>query len=366
MANKNTGQKILKSAKQVIPGGNQLLSKRSEMFLPGYWPNYYEKAKGCSVWDLDHNHYFDFCGMGVTSCILGYANNFVDNNVIKAIKGGSMSSLNSLEEYELSKRKKITLSQKGKLNILAIILLFLIIPLRHLIFDVNGVATALLLICFGTISFISGLFYEWKSFWCSGLCPVHPVEKLYGIKNLMSFPNAHCDQCQHCVIPCPDSKTGITPYNSNRSFYDKLSGFFMVGAFPGFIWGWFQVPDYHEITDIEQLLIIYLMPLKGASISSIFYFVLSQYFSEKKLIPYFSTFAISCYYWYRLPALLGFGIFPGDGMLINLSNTLPLWTINIITITICCFFVWWIIIRKNSKVSWSIRPSYAHLNKGKN
>ena len=104
MANKNTGQKILKSAKQVIPGGNQLLSKRSEMFLPGYWPNYYEKAKGCSVWDLDHNHYFDFCGMGVTSCILGYANNFVDNNVIKAIKGGSMSSLNSLEEYELSKR----------------------------------------------------------------------------------------------------------------------------------------------------------------------------------------------------------------------------------------------------------------------
>jgi|TARA_B100000929_G_scaffold30624_1_gene22305 hypothetical protein len=271
-----------------------------------------------------------------------------------------------VRHMKLSKRKKITLSQKGKLNILAIILLFLIIPLRHLIFDVNGVATALLLICFGTISFISGLFYEWKSFWCSGLCPVHPVEKLYGIKNLMSFPNAHCDQCQHCVIPCPDSRTGITPYNSNRSFYDKLSGFFMVGAFPGFIWGWFQVPDYHEITDIEQLLVIYLMPLKGASISSIFYFVLSQYFSEKKLIPYFSTFAISCYYWYRLPALLGFGIFPGDGMLINLSNTLPLWTINIITITICCFFVWWIIIRKNSKVSWSIRPSYAHLNKGKN
>ena len=30
----NSGQKLLKKAKTIIPGGNQLLSKRSEMFLP--------------------------------------------------------------------------------------------------------------------------------------------------------------------------------------------------------------------------------------------------------------------------------------------------------------------------------------------
>ena len=37
-------QKLLKKAKKIIPGGNQLLSKRSEMFLPKLWPNYYKKA----------------------------------------------------------------------------------------------------------------------------------------------------------------------------------------------------------------------------------------------------------------------------------------------------------------------------------
>ena len=42
---KNLGQKILKKAKKIIPGGNQLLSKRSEMFLPDQWPNYYKKSK---------------------------------------------------------------------------------------------------------------------------------------------------------------------------------------------------------------------------------------------------------------------------------------------------------------------------------
>ena len=50
----NKGQKLLKEAKKIIPGGNQLLSKRSEIFLPGLWPTYYKKAKGCKIWDLDN------------------------------------------------------------------------------------------------------------------------------------------------------------------------------------------------------------------------------------------------------------------------------------------------------------------------
>ena len=44
-----TGQKLWNRAKQVIPGGNMLLSKRAEMFLPDQWPAYFSKAKGCKV-----------------------------------------------------------------------------------------------------------------------------------------------------------------------------------------------------------------------------------------------------------------------------------------------------------------------------
>ena len=36
-----TGQKLYKRAKRVIPGGNMLLSKRPEMFLPENWPAYF-------------------------------------------------------------------------------------------------------------------------------------------------------------------------------------------------------------------------------------------------------------------------------------------------------------------------------------
>ncbi len=100
----NSGQKLWTKAKGIIPGGNQLLSKRAERFLPDLWPAYYKKAQGCEIWDLDGNHYYDFAQMGVGSCILGYADEDVNAAVIDAVQQGSMSSLNSYEEVELAER----------------------------------------------------------------------------------------------------------------------------------------------------------------------------------------------------------------------------------------------------------------------
>jgi len=100
----DTGAKLWERAKTIIPGGNQLLSKRSEKFLPNLWPAYYSKAKGCEVWDLDGNHYYDFAGMGVGSCIIGYADDDINRAVIESINNGAMSSLNSYEEVDLAEK----------------------------------------------------------------------------------------------------------------------------------------------------------------------------------------------------------------------------------------------------------------------
>jgi len=99
----NKGASLWEEAKRLIPGGNQLLSKRSEKFLPGLWPSYYSKAKGCEVWDLEGKHYYDFAQMGVGACVLGYADPDVNRAVISAINDSSMCSLNSPEEIELAK-----------------------------------------------------------------------------------------------------------------------------------------------------------------------------------------------------------------------------------------------------------------------
>ena len=100
---KNKTLKTWVKAKRIIPGGNMLLSKRPEMFLPNKWPAYFKSAKGCFIKDLDNKKYLDMSLMGVGTCVLGYSNKEVDNAVIKCIKKGSMSTLNCEEEYLLSK-----------------------------------------------------------------------------------------------------------------------------------------------------------------------------------------------------------------------------------------------------------------------
>jgi len=99
-----TGQKLWKRAKKIIPGGNMLLSKRAEMFLPDKWPAYYSKAKGCRVWDMDGNELIDMSIMGVGTNILGYGHTEVDKAVLKAVQFGNMSTLNCPEEVYLAEK----------------------------------------------------------------------------------------------------------------------------------------------------------------------------------------------------------------------------------------------------------------------
>lgn len=99
-----TGQKLWKRAKTLIPGGNMLLSKRAEMFLPNQWPAYFSKAKGCRVWDLDGNEYIDMSIMGIGTNTLGYGHPEVDDAVRATVGAGNMATFNCPEEVYLAEK----------------------------------------------------------------------------------------------------------------------------------------------------------------------------------------------------------------------------------------------------------------------
>lgn len=99
-----TGQKLWNRAKKIIPGGNMLLSKRAEMFLPDQWPAYFSKAKGCHVWDMDDNKFIDMSIMGIGTNILGFGHPEVDEAVKKVVERGNMSTFNCPEEVYLAER----------------------------------------------------------------------------------------------------------------------------------------------------------------------------------------------------------------------------------------------------------------------
>ena len=98
------GQELYKKAKTMIPGGTSLLSKRPEQLLPENWPAYYCKSKGCRVWDLDGREYIDCSMMGIGTNVLGYANEAVDEAVIKVVQDGNLTTLNCPEEVYLAEK----------------------------------------------------------------------------------------------------------------------------------------------------------------------------------------------------------------------------------------------------------------------
>ncbi len=100
----STGYKTWKRAKQIIPGGTMLFSKNPDLFLPNKWPSYFIKSKGCEIWDLDNIKYKDLSFMGVGTNSLGYSHPYVEKKVIEAVKKGTMTTLNSVEEINLADR----------------------------------------------------------------------------------------------------------------------------------------------------------------------------------------------------------------------------------------------------------------------
>ncbi|MCA9214935.1 MAG: aminotransferase class III-fold pyridoxal phosphate-dependent enzyme [Planctomycetales bacterium] len=96
-------QSLYRTAKTVIPGGTQLLSKRPEMFAPDVWPAYYEQAIGCEVIDSDGRRYIDMSHCGILSTILGFADPDVNAAVIRRIQLGSMATLQTSDEVELAR-----------------------------------------------------------------------------------------------------------------------------------------------------------------------------------------------------------------------------------------------------------------------
>lgn len=96
------GEELWNRAKQLIPGGSMLLSKRSEMYLPAGWPAYFDRTAGCQVWDMDGNRFLDLGFMGVGTNILGYSHPKVDEAVRTVVDKGNLSTLNAPEEVYLA------------------------------------------------------------------------------------------------------------------------------------------------------------------------------------------------------------------------------------------------------------------------
>ncbi len=259
-------------------------------------------------------------------------------------------------------RRELSVTWQARLELMGVALLLLIVPLRHVILDLNGPATAITLATIILLAVIVCTRFEWKSAWCSGLCPIYPVEKLYGSEPVASFTNAHCHRCVACVTPCPDSQPSVSPLVQDQIRLRRLGGTLMVGGFVGYIWGWFHVQDYVANEGYKHLIEAYAWPLSAMMVTLTAYLLIERLIPDRhhmRLNRVFAAAAISCYYWYRLPALFGFALFPGDGVLVDCRDVLSSWFPVALRIFTTIFFFWWLVIRASASRTWLTRPPAA-------
>lgn len=259
--------------------------------------------------------------------------------------------------FGLSRKKLPSRRWIDALGLGSLIALALIVPLRHLYLDTNGPLTALMLLLAAAFAWAMGMAYEWRSGWCTSLCPIHPVEKLYGFSPALCVDNARCDSCRKCTRPCPDWTRSLTPLSAPRSPLDGVIGHLLTGGFVGFIWGWNQLPDYQGVVGWRELASSYLCPFASAGVSLLIYSLAQRALHRVKaahdqVVRIFATAAVITYYWYRLPALGGFGPFPGTGMLYDLRGVLPASAEAISHLLSTAFFIYFLILRKAPSSGW--------------
>lgn len=254
----------------------------------------------------------------------------------------------------LSRRKRISVKWQGRLFVGAVVLLLVIVPLRHTMLDTSGLITGIVLLAVALLAAGLGAVFDGKSAWCSGLCPVYPVELLYGSRPLTTVRNSHCRECSACVAPCADSRAGAAPHDVGRSGLARVTAAVFTGGFPGFIIGWYQVPTWQPAEGLRNLHLAYAWPLGGMVISLVLYLILWNAYPSRQrgLGLLFAVAAVSAYYWFKLPVMLGIGD-KGSALVPGLS-LLPQWAMWPLRVGVIALFG--VLLLRPARAAWTLRP----------
>ena len=189
---------------------------------------------------------------------------------------------------------------------LGLILLMILVPLRRLLLNQDGTALAIVLLGIVVLAFGSGFVIQAKGGFCNSICPVLPVEKLYGQSPLIGFRNPRCIPCTHCTSKgCLDIDPGLSVRNamgasSNANDWLKTPFGIFAAAFPGFIFGYFSVED----VPLSEALSVYGVILSYTVASFLIIALVSIVLKVgyETITPVSGALSIGTYYWFAAPA----------------------------------------------------------------
>ena len=189
--------------------------------------------------------------------------------------------------------------------VIAISLFVLFVVLRKLGLDDSGPASAFLLLGALTGGFLGGMYLKGKSGWCSSICPLLPVQRIYGQTPFALVGNSHCQPCVGCTTNCYDfnpKAAYLADLHADDPYWSGYRRFF-VAAFPGLVLAFFEVPEAPDAIGVPEMLgrVALYMAVSIASFQLLSAFVKV---SAHKLTTLYGALAFNVFYWYGGPALV--------------------------------------------------------------
>jgi NADPH-dependent 2,4-dienoyl-CoA reductase/sulfur reductase-like enzyme/ferredoxin len=175
---------------------------------------------------------------------------------------------------------------------------FVLVPARKFLFDSSGPALGTLLAALLVLAFVGGVTLRGKSGWCSTLCPLLPVQRLYGQHAFIQSPNSHCDPCVGCTKNCNDFNPHVAfladQYDTDRAW--QLRRRLFAAAFPGLIVGFYMVPNPPTVSVPTMYGLIGLIVLVSVGLFYVVDAMLRQPLGW--LTALWAVLALNLYYWW--------------------------------------------------------------------
>ena len=244
--------------------------------------------------------------------------------------------------------------------VIAIALFLLIVPARRIVFDDSGPALGVLIMVCLAAAFAGGVLLKGKSGWCSTMCPLLPVQRLYGQTPFLTVRNAHCRPCVGCVKNCYDFNPAaaymadLYDTDPHRSGYRKL----FAALFPGLIVGFYTIEAGLTRSPLE----IYAQFASFLLVSAGLFYALTVLLKVTtiKITTVYAAAALVLYYWFSLPVA-------ADQVRGMLGVTIPIEVIWVIQGAIAALAAVWIVrtFRKETPyVEQAIAPKPARVASG--
>lgn len=185
--------------------------------------------------------------------------------------------------------------------VVAIVLFTGIVTTRRPLLDKNGAALAVLLLVLIVAAFLTGSRWKGKSGWCSSICPLLPVQRLYGQTPFVTVGNSHCQPCVGCTKNCYDFNPRAAYQADMHDPAPEWSAprKLFAGAFPGIVHGFSTVAPGASAADTGGHILLW------AAIGAGILFAVDALLplTQSQVAVLGGAAALNLFYWYQAPIL---------------------------------------------------------------